>query len=315
MYLETYTDRLRHRTIKPVYSQLKHLKENLFDLRLKTAKLRKTESWSSNDLLKVTSNLKSKKAADPMGLLFEIFRPEAAGTDLFQSLLQLCNLVKEKCEIPKFLQMTNISSIFKQKGSKLDLNNDRGVFNVMTVRAIIDNLMYNDLYETIDNSMSDSNVGGRKNRNIRDNLFIVCGIINYALEEGLEVDMTLYDLAKCFDSMWFQETMNDLWDAGVKDDKFALISEMNTNCNIAVKTPVGITDRFQLEKIEMQGTKMSNIKCAVQIDTLGKECYTYDEGMFLYKECVKVPPLGMIDDVSSFSKCGAEAVKINALEK
>ena len=61
----------------------------------------------------------------------------------------------------------------------------------------------------------------------------------------IEVDMTLYDLAKCFDSMWFQETMKDLWDAGVKDDKFVLISEMNTNCNIAVKTPVGTTDRFQ----------------------------------------------------------------------
>ena len=63
----------------------------------------------------------------------------------------------------------------------------------------------------------------------------------------------------------------------------------------------------------MQGTKLSNIKCAVQIDTLGKECYTYDEGMFLYKECVKIPPLGMLDDVSSFSKCGSEAVKINAI--
>ena len=80
----------------------------------------------------------------------------------------------------------------------------------------------------------------------------------------------MYDLAKCFDSMWFQETMNDLWDAGVKDDKFSMISKIYANCNIAVKTPVGITDMFQLEKIEMQGTKMSNIKCAVQIDTLGK---------------------------------------------
>ena len=87
---------------------------------------------------------------------------------------------------------------------------------------------------------------------------------------------------------------------------------MNSTCDIAVKTPVGITERFQLNQIEMQGTKLSNIKCAVQIDTLGKECYTYDEGMFLYKECVKVPPLGMIDDVCSFSKCGSDAVKINA---
>ena len=35
LYSETYSERLRHRTIKPVYSQLKQLKENLFDLRLK----------------------------------------------------------------------------------------------------------------------------------------------------------------------------------------------------------------------------------------------------------------------------------------
>ena len=90
--------------------------------------------------------------------------------------------------------------------------------------------------------MSDSNVGGRWNRNIRDYLFIVYGILNYALEEGIEVDMTLYDLAKCFDSMRFKETMNDLGDAGVKDDRFAVVSKMNPKGDIAVKTQVGITD-------------------------------------------------------------------------
>jgi hypothetical protein len=169
--------------------------------------------------------------------------------------------VKEECDIPRFMEWTNISSIYKNKGRKTDLNNDRGVFNVMTVRSIIDNLIYNDYYNIIDENMSDSNVGGRKDRNIRDNLFIVYGIINYALQEKIEVDIYLYDLAKCFDSMWYQETMNDLWDAGIQDDKFAIIGKMNEKCNIAVKTPVGITDRFELEKIEMQGTKFSNIKC------------------------------------------------------
>ena len=102
-----------------------------------------------------------KKSADPLGLVFEIFRPEVAGSDLFQSLLTLCNQVKGECEIPKFLELTNISSIYKKKGSKSDLNNDRGVFNVMTVRSIIDNLI---------SSMSDSNVGGRRKRDIRDKL-------------------------------------------------------------------------------------------------------------------------------------------------
>ena len=139
---------------------------------------------------------------------------------------------------------------------------------------IMDKLVYNDYYDTVDKNMSDSNVGGRKRRNIRDNLFIVYGVINYALKNGLEVDMNLYDLAKCFDAMWHQETMNDLWDVGVQDDRFSLISEMNKKCQIAIKTPVGISERFIMEQIEMQGTVMGPIKCSVQMDTIGRDCYT-----------------------------------------
>ena len=236
-----------------------------------------------------------------------------AGSDLLQSVLLLCNKIKASCQIPEFLELTNISSLYKQRGSKSDLNNDRGVFNVVTVRSILDKLVYNDYYETIDENMSDSNVGGRKKRNIRDNLFIVYGIINYTLKQGLDVDMDLYYIAKCFDAMWHQETMKDLWDVGVQDDKFALISEMNTRCQIAIKTPVGISDRFTMEQIEMQGTVLGPIKCSVQIDTLGRDCYRDMEGLFLYKNMVYVPPLGMIDDIISFSECGTESLKTNAL--
>jgi hypothetical protein len=48
----------------------------------------------------------------------------------------------------------------------------------------------------------------------------------------------LYDIAKCFDAMWWQETMNNMW---VQDNKFALMAKMNEECNISVKTPAGIT--------------------------------------------------------------------------
>jgi hypothetical protein len=88
---------------------------------------------------------------------------------------------------------------------------------------------------------------------------------------------------------------------------------MNEKCQIAIKTPLGITDRFELQEIEMQGTKFSNIKCSIQIDTLGKECYSSGEGLFLYKEGVYVPPLGMIDDIASFALSGADSIKTNAI--
>ena len=193
------------------------------------------------------------------------------------------------------------------------MSNDRGVFNVVTARTIIDKLVYKNYYDVIDENMSDSNVGGRKKRNVRDNLFIVYGIINYAVKENKDIDMNFYDIAQCFDAMWYQETMNDLWDVGVQDDKFALVGEMNRSCQIAVKTPVGITDRFTMEEIEMQGSVLGPIKCSIQIDTLGRDCYRDMEGLFLYKNMVHVPPLGMIDDVASFSECGTESVKTNAI--
>ena len=48
-------------------------------------------------------------------------------------------------------------------------------------RAIIDKLLYNDKYQEIDKKRSDCNVGGRRNRSIRDNLFIINALINDAL--------------------------------------------------------------------------------------------------------------------------------------
>ena len=266
------------------------MKNNLFDIRCERAKSRKSVNWSQLDLLKVLKGLKCNKAADPIGLVNELFKPGVAGSDLINSMLILCNNIKSQCQIPKFVELSNISSIYKLKGSKSDLTNDRGVFNVVTARSIIDKLVYNDYYDLIDENMSDSNVGGRKKRNVRDNLFIVYGIINFAVKENKDIDMNLYDIAQCFDAMWFQETMNDLWDVGVQDDKFALVGEMNRSCQIAVKTPVGITDRFTMEEIEMQGSVLGPIKCSVQIDTLGRDCYRDMEGLFLYKNMVYIPP-------------------------
>ena len=175
----------------------------------------------------------------------------------------LSNKSKDECEIPEFMELSNISSIYKSRGSRNDLNNDRGIFNVTNVRSIIDKLVYTDIYDIVDANMSDSNVGGRKKRNIRDNLFMINGIINYAIKEKVDIDINLYDIQKCFDAMWYQETMNDMWDVGVKDDKFALMSKMNEKCSIAIKTPVGMTERFVATEIEMQGTVLGPIKASV----------------------------------------------------
>ena len=158
--------------------------------------------------------------------------------------------------------------------------------------------MYQDKYDAIDECMSDSNVGGRKKRNIRDNLFVIYSIINDAIRNKKSIDVQFYDIAKCFDAMWAEESMNDFYDAGVRDDKFSLVSLMNEKCKVKVKTPVGDTDIFELNRIEMQGTVPAPLKCAVQMDTLGRYCYTNSTGLYQYKDDCSVPALGMIDDIA-----------------
>ena len=161
--------------------------------------------------------------------------------------------------------------------------------------------------------MSDSNVGGRRKRNIRDNLFVIYAAINEAIKNKKPIDIQFYDLAKCFDAMWTEETMNDLYDAGVKDQNFSLISLMNDKCQVKVKTPVGDTKRFELNRIEMQGTVPAPLKCAVQMDTLGKYCYTYNTGLYVYRDACYVPPLGMIDDVAGIAHCKTNSIILNAI--
>ena len=120
-----------------------------------------------------------------------------------------------------------------------------------------------------------------------------------------------------FDKMWSSETSNDIFDAGVKDDTFVLIANSNKSCKIAVKTPWGsTTPRVEFQNIEMQGGVLTPLKCSVQMDTLGAECLNNIENskiLYKYKNCVKIPPLEMIDDVLTITDCSSKSVKMNAL--
>ena len=71
-----------------------------------------------------------------------------------------------------------LRAFFKNNGSRKDLNFYRGLFRINVFRSILDKHIYIDDFETIDKNLTDSNVGGRRGRNIRDNIFVLSAIIN-----------------------------------------------------------------------------------------------------------------------------------------
>ena len=315
LYLDTYVERLKPNKIAPGCENLEKLKEYLFNLRYEACKSRKTQGWTRENLDKVLKSMKNNKARDAHCHVYEIFKN--GGDDLKGSLVKMFNLVKDKQIYPEIFKPANITSLYKKRGEKADLNNDRGVFNVVKIRSLLDKLIYNDKSSIVDSNMSSSNIGGRKGRNIRDHLFVVNAILHEVRKNKENIDIGIFDVIKCFDKLWSSETANDFYEAGVKDDKFVLIANSNKSCQIAVKTPWGsTTPRVEFRDIEMQGGVLTPLKCSVQLDTLGLECLNSTEHskiLYKYKGFVPIPPMEFVDDIMAITTCSTDSIKMNAL--
>ena len=309
LYLETFTHRMRHRPSTEDTVELHRLQQKLIEKRLLTTSDIKTPDWTENDILKVLNSLKNGKCRDPLGLINELFKNHVGGSDLVKSLTLLMNKIKSQCLVPKLFTLKNISTIYKNKGSKSDLENDRGVFVSTIFNTILQKLIYNDNYDTIDSNLSDSNVGARKNKNIRNHTFIINGIINDSVKTNKPVDLAILDYKQCFDAMNVEITLNGLYDVGVRNDQLNLINESDSRSQVAVKTPVGLTNRMELKKVIEQGEVMSSLKCTVTVDSISKShVENVDKHLYKYKESVKVPALGMVDDQIGVSKCGIDSL-------
>ena len=188
----------------------------------------------------------------------------------------------------------------------------RGVFRTCGIRNILDRIIYNDNYDKIDKSLTDCNVGCRKKRNIRDNLFVLNAVVNNVKQGKSEpIDAVVYDVTKCFDSLWLKECVNDLYEAGLNNDKLPLLFKTNKDAKVAVRTPSGTTDLLNISETVMQGTVWGGLMCTTTMDQLGKQVYKNDSLIYKYKGEVAVPPLEMVDDIVTVSKCGDTSSTLN----
>ena len=76
------------------------------------------------------------------------------------------------------------------------------------------------------------------------------GTINAVIQkDDKPVDIELFDILKCFDTLWLKECLNNLYEAGLDNSNLNLIYEGNKECFLAVNTPAGQTERIQINEI------------------------------------------------------------------
>ena len=282
------------------------LQESLLRKRLAITRFRKTAPWAVKDVIAVMKSLKTNKSRDPHGMSPLLFKFSNAGADLIHSITVLMNRVKDQCFIPHLFTFKNVSAIYKNRGSKLDLDNDRGIMTTTVLNSILQKLIYKDIYPLVDENMSDSNVGARRGRNIRNHTFVVNSIIHdAAVKKTKPVDLAIMDFRKAFDILSPTVVNNDLYDLGIRNNELNLIYESDKNNHIAVKTPVGITERILCQNCVSQGDILASLKCCICVDKMAETHVENLAGhLYKYKDVVEVPPLTMVDDTLIPSYCG-----------
>ena len=121
--------------------------------------------------------------------------------------------------------------------------------------------MYDSKYPDIDRKMSDCQMGGRRGKGCKNNIFIINGVIHEVLQSKKmkPVVLQFYDYSQMFDSINLQEAISDIFDTGVDDDNLALLYNANQEIDMAVKTANGLSDRQTVNDIVLQGDKWGSI--------------------------------------------------------
>ena len=124
--------------IEEDFEDLFKMKNDLWKYRLDILRRRTTEPWKISALDRVLKSLKNNQSRDPMGMISEIFKPGVMGDGMKWSILDMMNNIKAHMFIPTNMQLANITTIYKSRGSRLELVNDRGIFLLTIFRKTLD---------------------------------------------------------------------------------------------------------------------------------------------------------------------------------
>ena len=190
----------------------------------------------------------------------------------------------------------------------------RGISRVSVIRSIYMRMLYNIKYESIDSKISDSQMGGRKKKSCRNNLFIINGIL-YDIKKNKNSKSALIqivDYEEMFDGIDLQQALIDLFNIDVRDETLSILFQANEEIAMSVNTPNGLTDRQLIYLSVLQGDTWASLIAGVQADSVNKDIK--EAGCsYIYRGEVEVPSLGLVDDTLCVTEPGHKAHIVNSV--
>ena len=274
---------------KTTEKMVEHITERMEEL----SKITKPLETTKTNVEEVVNGLNTRKAKDIDDWSNEIV--VGGGTEMVSSLVKIFGIMDRNMEIPDEWKKMLIKTIDK-KGSKLLMTNKRGLFLTNIISKIYERVLKNRNEEEVKKKRCQWQMGGVKKRSTTDNLFILNAVIERNKYLGKPTYVFYADAEKCFDKLWLQDSIIELWESGTHIRDAVMVLKMNEEAVITIKTPVGETEEVVARFIVRQGTVYGHQLCGVsmsRVNTIGKDIITF------YGPKLIIRATEYVDDVSS----------------
>ena len=245
------------------------------------------------------NKMKEKTSPDYFNMHTEILT--RSGKGVLSPLLQVLNIIKTNKVIPESWRRVLITMIFKNKGSRRDLEKYRGIFLTVIVSKVFERMLQARMKGSLD-KVSFFQAGAKAGRSGADNLFLLRSSIDHTKFMNDSLYVTTYDFRQAFDSLWLQDCLLVLRKLGVEKYILKLLYEMNKKAVVQIKTPYGLTEPVDVTDIVKQGGVLGSPMCSA---TTAEYC-EHNKGILLGG--ASIASLAFVDDIADLSTTFEDAV-------
>ena len=157
-------------------------------------------------------------------------------------------------EFPRAFDYTTLNQIFKGKGRREVLSNNRYIHGKDWLPRITEGMVVEEMKVKILDSSSPYQIGGQPGHQPQEHIFTIKSIIAKYLFLGMLIMLQAFDISKFFDKEVLEDVMNTLHEIGINGKAYRTFYKLNKNINIRVRTGVGYSERSDEGPMIGQGT-------------------------------------------------------------
>ena len=226
---------------------------------------------TEKQVLEIIDNKKNGKATTD--LKNEMMKRSRDG--FAKALMPLIRFIWKTEQIPDSWNSGLITSIWKGKGDKENLNNHRGITVSSAIGNIVEEIIDRRIAAIVE--FSQGQAGGKKGACTADHLFILRSLITIAKTKKQSLFITFYDVSKAYDNADVDNMLYVMWENGVRGKLWRILRNMSTNLTAKIKTRHGLSREIVRENGGRQGSRLTGRLFAKQMDVLSENFIENDE--------------------------------------